>query len=176
MLDALETAARRSGVVSPKRSPQGEVPAVPVDIEHELVSLLPDGKFLGIPHLALCSPGPLPTSSRLPMLRWMTSEALFQRVRDLLVDAIHPHRIVVFGSRARGDDRPDSDLDLLVVADVQGSLGKRTGAVRKYLLSLDVPIDLVVQTPAEYERFRMWQSSVAAIADREGLVLYERAA
>ncbi|MBP6809344.1 MAG: nucleotidyltransferase domain-containing protein, partial [Chromatiaceae bacterium] len=35
---------------------------------------------------------------------------------DATVGAVAPERIVLFGSRARGDSGPDSDLDLLVVA------------------------------------------------------------
>ena len=77
------------------------------------------------------------------------NKRLLQCVRDLLVDAVNPYRVVGFGSRARGDAWPDSDLDLLVVADLSGSLGRRTGTVRKCLLGIDVPIDLVVHTPAE---------------------------
>ena len=118
----------------------------------------------------------LPSRRPTPIVNSMDNEDLLRRVRDLLVDALHPYRVVVFGSRARGDVQPDSDLDLLVVADVSGSLGKRTGAVRKCLLGIHVPIDLVVYTPSEYERIRTWKSSIAAIADREGQVLYERAA
>lgn len=113
--------------------------------------------------------------SRARMLHDM-GNALLDRVRDLLVGSVNPQRIVVFGSRARGDDRVDSDLDLMVVVDVQGSLGQRTGIVRRCLLGIEVPLDLVVYTPSEYARLRTWKSSVAAIADREGLILYERAA
>jgi predicted nucleotidyltransferase len=102
----------------------------------------------------------------------MDSEALLLEVRDRLVKALHPDRIVVFGSWARGDAKPDSDLDLMVVAAVRGSLGDRTLVVRGPLLDLPVPMDIVVYTPEEYARLRHWKSSVAGIADREGRVLY----
>ena len=102
----------------------------------------------------------------------MTDEALFEQIRSRLVAAIHPRRIVVFGSRARGDAKPDSDLDLMVVADLDGSLGEKSRAVHVPLLDLDVSLDLVIYTPDEYERFRKWRSSIAGIADREGRVLH----
>ena len=34
-----------------------------------------------------------------------------------LVDALHPRAIILFGSRARGEHRPESDYDLLVISD-----------------------------------------------------------
>ena len=101
----------------------------------------------------------------------LDNERLFEEVRRRLVQAINPERIVVFGSRARGDARPDSDLDLMVVANLHGSLAERSRAVHTPLLDLDVLLDLVVYTPEEYARFREWKSSVAGIADREGRVL-----
>ena len=38
-------------------------------------------------------------------------------LKEILVDAAAPRQIILFGSRARGDARPDSDLDLVVVED-----------------------------------------------------------
>jgi predicted nucleotidyltransferase len=78
---------------------------------------------------------------------------------------------VAFGSRARGDARPDSDLDLMVVMDHPGSLGDRSWEVRRHLLDIPVPMDLVIYRPDEYERLRHWRTSIAGIADREGRVL-----
>jgi predicted nucleotidyltransferase len=106
------------------------------------------------------------------LLPVLDNETLLQEVRRRLMEAIRPQRIVVFGSRARGDARPDSDLDLMVVADIDGSLAERSRVVHTPLIDLDVPIDLVVYTPQEYARFREWRSSVAGIADREGRVLH----
>ena len=42
---------------------------------------------------------------------------LIQEVVNRIVEAAHPEKIVLFGSRARGNPRPDSDLDVLVIAD-----------------------------------------------------------
>jgi len=102
----------------------------------------------------------------------LDNETLLAAVRGRLLDSIKPRRIVVFGTRARGDARPESDLDLVVVADLVGSLAERSRAVRACLLDVPVPIDLVVYTPDEYERLGRWRSSIAAIAEREGRVLY----
>ena len=104
-----------------------------------------------------------------------SDEQLFARVTERLVAAIRPEKIIAFGSRAKGDARPDSDLDLLVVEDRGGSLGERGVRVRRALGGLGVPLDLIVQTPTEFEQMRRWRSSISAIAEREGRVLYDRA-
>jgi len=41
----------------------------------------------------------------------LAQQILIERV----VAAVHPEKIILFGSRARGDHRPDSDFDILVV-------------------------------------------------------------
>ena len=40
-------------------------------------------------------------------------EPLIEEIIRKIVEAFQPRRIVMFGSRARGDTRPDSDLDLM---------------------------------------------------------------
>jgi len=53
-----------------------------------------------------------------------------------IVEAVHPLRIILFGSAARGDMRPDSDIDLLIVMpegvncnEVSGLLWSQVGGV-----------------------------------------------
>ena len=81
-------------------------------------------------------------------------------------------RVVVFGSWGRGEPRPDSDLDLMVVTDQVGTLAERQAAIRSLLRGIGVPLDVVVYTREEYERLRSWRSSVAGIADREGILVH----
>lgn len=101
------------------------------------------------------------------------SDAL-DAVVDRLVRAIDPSAIWLFGSRARGDARPDSDFDLLVVARPGvvvdgGSYFDMYDPVRGMGLGLDV-------VPCSHEDFqegrRESQTMVAQIV-REGRLLYE---
>jgi predicted nucleotidyltransferase len=69
----------------------------------------------------------------------VVDEDLLKAIVKRLVDAADPERIVLFGSRARGDHQSDSDLDLLIVADSAEPPHRR--AVRAYhaLRGLGVP-------------------------------------
>jgi predicted nucleotidyltransferase len=101
----------------------------------------------------------------------MTNETLFAEVKRRLA-VLDPVKIIVFGSRARGDDDPESDLDLIVVLKQNGSPGERGVLVRRLLRDLDVAKDVLVYTPEEYLHFRAYPSSVIRVAEREGIFLH----
>jgi len=90
-----------------------------------------------------------------------------------LVEALHPARIVLFGSRARGDARPDSDWDLLVIADTDLDRAEREFVAHRATWGVNVPKDILVFTPAEVARYASWRSCMPSIALREGRVVYE---
>jgi predicted nucleotidyltransferase len=78
----------------------------------------------------------------------MTLEEVLVR----LVEVIHPEQVFLFGSRASGTAGPDSDIDLLVVADLPGTRWERTTAVSRALRPRGVSVDLLVYTPEEFRR------------------------
>ena len=96
-------------------------------------------------------------------------------LRDAVVDHIQPRRIVLFGSRARGDARADSDYDLLVVEDrpKEGRM-KRWVDLRFALPEVGCGIDLVLTNEEEWRRWSGGLNHLYARASREGKVLYER--
>lgn len=106
------------------------------------------------------------------------TEELLQHVVQAILGEVDPEMIILFGSHARGDARPDSDLDLLVVE--AGAFGKDRSrdqeSMRLYdaLGGLGVPKDILVATTAEVEYWRDSLNHVLARALREGKVLYER--
>jgi predicted nucleotidyltransferase len=100
-------------------------------------------------------------------------ESVIKEMVRRIVSGFDPEKIILFGSQARGDAGPDSDVDLLVLMETDS---KREAAVR-ILTALDamgVPKDAVVITPDEFERRRDIVGTVAYPAHHEGRVLYER--
>ena len=97
-------------------------------------------------------------------------EAMSQRIqRDF-----HPLRIVLFGSHARDDADPRSDVDLLVVVPQVADKRRAAIEIRRALAEFPVPKDIIVTTPEEIERRGDHVGTVLRPALREGKVLYER--
>ncbi len=99
-------------------------------------------------------------------------EGMVQRI----VGQFHPEKVILFGSHARGTAGPDSDVDLLVVMHVQGSRRKKATEIDLSLADREVPLDLLVVTPEQFDRERGMIGTVIRPAAREGKILYERAA
>jgi uncharacterized protein len=114
------------------------------------------------------------------ILKTMSDVAENQAVLDDLVRRIaerfSPDRIILFGSRARGDGGPDSDVDLLVLFAEVADPNKRAAELYASLGDFLSAMDIVVSTSSRFERYRNVVNTVYWPASREGKVLYERAA
>ena len=106
------------------------------------------------------------------------SPALEETIRELvdrIVQAVHPRRIILFGSAARGQMGPHSDLDVLVV--MPDGVHRRETACQIYraLRRLGVPKDVVVVTESDIKRFGNDPSLVIYPALSEGKEIYHAA-
>lgn len=101
-------------------------------------------------------------------------DAAIDEMVRIIVERFDPERIVLFGSHARGTAGPDSDVDLLVVTEVQGSKRRLAAQIGAALHEFRIPKDIVVATPGEFE----WRKEIAGTIERpaalEGRVLYAR--
>ena len=102
-----------------------------------------------------------------------------EKIREMvrrIVDRFHPEKVILFGSYARGNAGPDSDVDLLVVMAVSGSKREQAVDIRVEVSGMGLPKDVIVVTPEEVERYRDVVGIVIYPALREGKILYERPA
>jgi len=102
--------------------------------------------------------------------------ALLQQMVEALRATGQPERVILFGSRARGDARPDSDFDLLIVQSAQlgNSRWQELRRLRQALRRFPVAKDLLLFRPAEFEYWRDSLNHVVGRSLREGRLLYER--
>ncbi len=98
---------------------------------------------------------------------------LIEEVVQRIVAVAHPQRIILFGSAARDQMEPDSDIDLLVI--VQGPVHRRTlaGEIYRNLHGIPLPVDVVVVTEQDVQQYGHKVGTILRPALREGRVLYE---
>lgn len=102
----------------------------------------------------------------------MITETVLQEIVERTVSSVRPDKIVLFGSAARGEMRPDSDIDLLVVKDGISSRREVAKQIYHHLAGAGVPVDVVVVTPEDVEFYRNKVGPAIGPAVREGRVIY----
>ena len=120
----------------------------------------------------------MPTKSRMPAHAKADPKAL--GVAKAVYEAISPNRVILFGSRARGDHREaESDIDILIVSDQAGDAAvveDAESAARQRadtLFNHDVPIQLLWRTTEEFHQTRRTINGVVARAIDEGIIMPE---
>jgi predicted nucleotidyltransferase len=106
------------------------------------------------------------------------TDLLLKQIVDAIVRAVDPEEIILFGSRASGSARPQSDIDLLIVDsepfDDDRRRFKTMADLWHILGSFAVPVDILLYSRSEVEGWRDSVNHVIARALREGKVLYAR--
>jgi len=106
------------------------------------------------------------------------SDTVLQQMVQAIVKECDPEQVILFGSRASQTNRPDSDVDLLVItrhAFISGrNRVKEIARLERALKGIKIPTDILVFSREEMEKWRDSLNHVAGRALREGKVLYER--
>ena len=98
---------------------------------------------------------------------------VLNRIVDRVSAVAEPQRIVLFGSAARGEIAPGSDVDLLVI--IRGPVHRRALAQKIYrnLHGIPVPVDVVVATEQDVVQYGDLVGTILRPALRKGVTIYE---
>lgn len=98
-----------------------------------------------------------------------------QKLLDGVIRHFDPVEVYLFGSQARGDAVPDSDIDLYIVLEDERlaafNLGKAIGEARR---GSPEAVDIVLATCTSHEKFRTTPGAMARTVRREGVRIYVR--
>lgn len=98
-------------------------------------------------------------------------EVLDEIIRRI-VQVAKPEKIIMFGSAARGEMGPNSDVDLLIIKSGADTLDLM-GQIYRNLHGVGAAVDAIVVTPEDVERFKDSHALVIKPALREGKPVYE---
>lgn len=84
----------------------------------------------------------------------------------------HPQRVILFGSHARGEAGPDSDVDLLVIMPRDGKTPHQQAFEIRQKVKADFPMDLLVRTPEDVQKRMGMNDWFMHDIMREGVTLY----
>ncbi|MEJ5199957.1 MAG: nucleotidyltransferase domain-containing protein [Anaerolineae bacterium] len=101
-------------------------------------------------------------------------ERTIQEITATIVEAVHPEKVILFGSWARGEQNASSDLDLIVIQRTSLPRHRRYAQIRRLFWGLGLPMDILVYTPEEFDRYCSVPGSLTYTVMCEGKVLYER--
>jgi len=100
------------------------------------------------------------------------AQEVLEKIVQRVVAVAQPERIILFGSAAREEMGPNSDVDLLVVKSGEFDQGRVLGDIYVSLHGVGQAVDMVLVTPEQVERYRNTHCLVIAPALREGKKIY----
>ena len=105
---------------------------------------------------------------------------VLKKIKEVILSIARKHgievdRVILFGSRARGDYREESDLDVLVVTREKLDKNKKYEFIhearRKIVWEIDRPVDIIVVSRKYHEDFKNVYGSIPGMATLEGYVI-----
>jgi uncharacterized protein len=107
----------------------------------------------------------------LPRIAIAPDKELIAEASRRLAAAAPDAKVILFGSHARGDAHPDSDLNLLVIEPEVKSRRTEFVRLREAIGNLGVPIDLVVVTELHVDEWGHFEGTMINDALREGHII-----
>jgi predicted nucleotidyltransferase len=100
--------------------------------------------------------------------------SLMDSIVERLVSNLDVEKIILFGSHASGTPTKDSDIDIFVIVKTKEKGIKRYALISELLEPREIPLDIIVKTPAEIKKRSKFFDPLLRNIYKKGKVLYEK--
>jgi predicted nucleotidyltransferase len=97
-----------------------------------------------------------------------------EKAIDIIIKSVNPDKIILFGSRARGDFKKESDYDICIIKKDVEHRRKLAQQIYRLLYGVGVPLDIIVETPERFEELRDNPFMIYKEIAKYGRVVYEK--
>jgi predicted nucleotidyltransferase len=105
----------------------------------------------------------------------LQNDEILKQMIDLIVSKTSPSKIILFGSRARGDYKEDSDYDILVIMDKLEDSISFTANLYTQLRYANLPrnVDFLAISSTKYDQIKSQVGYIYKTIDKEGKIIYD---
>lgn len=103
----------------------------------------------------------------------MISQETVEHIVQTIVDNIRPQKVFLYGSYVYGQPTEDSDLDILIIKESDLPRYKRAREIHRLFNPYPCPMDILIYTPREAERFRDHPSAFIHTVLEKGRLVYD---
>jgi uncharacterized protein len=97
-----------------------------------------------------------------------------EKAIEIIVQVADPDKIILFGSRARGDNKKDSDYDICVIKRDVEHRRKLAQKLYRSLYGVRIPIDIIVETPENFDEFKDDPFLIYKQISIDGVLIYDK--
>lgn len=101
-------------------------------------------------------------------------EKPLKKAIEIIIKSVDPDKIILFGSRARGDYKKDSDYDLCIIKKGVEHRRKFAQRIYSFILGVGAPIDVIVETPERFAELKDNPFMIYKEISSHGKVVYEK--
>jgi len=99
---------------------------------------------------------------------------VLEKAIDIIIQSVDPDKIILFGSRARGDNKTESDYDICIIKKGVSHRRKVAQQIYRFLYGMGAPVDIIVETPEKFEELKDNPFMIYKEISKSGKVVYEK--